>query len=80
MTDFADKVNIDDVTCLKETHKGDPDAGALLVLVGNDEFWVPKSQIDDESEVYTEGDEGTLIISEYWFSNKLNRSKTMDEV
>ena len=26
-------------------------------------FWVPKSQVHDDSEVYKEGDRGTLIIS-----------------
>lgn len=31
--------------------------------------WIPKSQIDDDSEVYEDGGKGTLIISE-WFAKK----------
>lgn len=30
------------------------------------EQWVPISQIDDDSEVYRAGDEGTLITTEWW--------------
>jgi len=43
------------------------------LLVEADEFdepqWVPKSQIDDDSEVYKLGTDGTLIVSE-WFAEK----------
>lgn len=31
--------------------------------------WIPRSQIDDDSEVYKRGTEGTLIVSE-WFATK----------
>jgi hypothetical protein len=27
--------------------------------------WIPKSQIDDDSEVWKEGQDGTLVISEW---------------
>lgn len=43
---------------------------ALAVLVdipGIGEKWIPKSQIDDDSEVWEEGNEGTLVITE-WFA------------
>jgi hypothetical protein len=32
-------------------------------------FWVPKSVLHDDSEVYQKGDEGTLIVLE-WFALK----------
>lgn len=36
---------------------------ALLCKIEEDvEVWIPKSQIDDDSEVYEEGHEGTLVI------------------
>ena len=47
-----------DCTCLKET--------SMAILVADacgSEAWIPKSQIDDDSEVYREGGEGLLIIS-----------------
>ena len=40
---------------------------ALLVDIDGDEHWIPKSQVHDDSEVYskeTSGD-GALIISEW---------------
>ncbi len=36
---------------------------ALLVRVEVEEVWIPKGQIHDDSEVYREGDTGTLIVS-----------------
>lgn len=42
---------------------------AILVEIEGEKMWVPKSQIDDDSEVYSkksgEGG-GTLIVSEWW--------------
>lgn len=32
-------------------------------------FWVPKSVIDDDSEVYKEGAEGKLVVAD-WFAEK----------
>lgn len=52
-------VRIDDVECTKETDK------ALLCVIDGKPVWLPKSQIDDESEVFAEGDTGTLVISEW---------------
>ena len=54
-------VDLTDCVCLKETEK------AILVSIPDvdDDMWIPLSQIDDDSEVYQEGDEGTLIISEW---------------
>lgn len=47
------------VTCTAETK------AAILVVIDEVEHWIPKSQVDDDSEVYKKGDEGTLIISEW---------------
>jgi hypothetical protein len=52
-------VRIEHVTCTHETEK------ALLVIVDDDdtnEIWIPKSQVDDDSEVWKKGDEGVLVI------------------
>lgn len=56
-------VTIEDVKCTKETDK------ALLVEIEGEEHWIPKSMVDDDSEVYSVGDEGQLVISE-WFAKK----------
>ncbi len=54
-----------DYTCTRETEK------AILVEDGGgEETWIPKSQIDDDSEVYKMGTEGDLVISEF-FAGKL---------
>ncbi len=57
------------VRCIKQTDK------ALLCkpldqLPGDDEpFWVPQSQIHDDSEVYGQGDEGELVVTT-WYATK----------
>lgn len=52
-------VTIDDVVCKAET------ASAILVVVDGDEIWIPQSQVDDDSEVYSKGDEGALVITDF---------------
>lgn len=47
------------VKCLRETPK------AILVDVGGEELWFPKSQLSEDNEVSEEGDEGVLIISQW---------------
>jgi hypothetical protein len=59
MPTFRDKVEIEDVEVLRDTGK------ALLCRINEREIWIPQSQIDDDSEVYQEGDSGTLIVSEW---------------
>jgi hypothetical protein len=59
MSEFREKVWIDDVHCLRSTES------AVLCLIENEEIWIPQSQIDDESEVWEEGDSGTLVISQW---------------
>jgi|SoiMethySBSTD1v2_1073268.scaffolds.fasta_scaffold5118883_1 hypothetical protein len=51
------------VECVKETEL------ALLCVIDGDEVWIPKSQVMDDSEVNAEGDEGTLVVTE-WFAVK----------
>jgi hypothetical protein len=41
---------------------------AVLVDHDGDEYWIPKSMIDEDSEIYaghSSGDEGELIIPEW---------------
>jgi hypothetical protein len=57
-------VDIDDVECTIEVDK------AILCIIENDEIWIPKSQIDDESEVQGKGDMGTLTITKWIAKNK----------
>jgi hypothetical protein len=61
---MSEKVQIQDVTVVRETE------AALLVNIEEEEIWIPKSQIDDDSEVYKIGTEGTLIIP-LWLAEKL---------
>jgi hypothetical protein len=56
-------IAIDDVVALKETSL------ALLCLIDGKEHWLPKSVIHEDSEVSAEGDEGTLVVPE-WFAEK----------
>lgn len=66
MPSFRDRSEIDNVLVIRATPK------ALLVRFDDgEEHWIPQSQIDDDSEVYKEDTEGTLIISE-WFAEKEN--------
>lgn len=53
----ADRAWFKDVRALRETSK------AILVSIKGLEHWIPKSQIDDDSEVYKLGDEGWLVLS-----------------
>ena len=52
-------VYIDDVRCIRETD------AAIQVVIEGAKHWIPKSQIDDDSEVNEEGDEGQLVITEW---------------
>lgn len=52
-------VMFSNVTALKET------GAALLCKIDGDDYWMPKSQIDSESDVNAEGDEGTLVVTQW---------------
>ena len=56
-------VKIADVVCEGETDK------AIFVSIEGEDFCIPKSQIDDDSEVYKKGTNGTLIITD-WIAEK----------
>ena len=47
------------------------DGGALLCLIDNDRFWIPRSVVHWRSEVKTAGDEGALVIAS-WFADKMS--------
>ena len=57
--EFREKVRIDDVEILRATDK------AVLCQIEDQQVWIPQSQIDDDSEVWKEGDTGTLIVSDW---------------
>lgn len=56
---FEDTCTIKDVTVRRETTL------ALLCVIEGEEYWIPKSQIDDDSEVYEMGTEGKLVVSQW---------------
>jgi len=60
VTTFAEKSHFPDARAKRETDK------ALLVEIEDGDFWVPKSQIDDDSDVYEAGHTGMLITSLWW--------------
>ena len=57
-------VEFSNVTVEAETEK------AILCLIDGDKHWIPKNQIDDDSEVYKKGTEGTLVITEWIATQK----------
>lgn len=59
MSDFESKVRFKDAKALRGTDK------AILVRIEEEEHWIPRSQIDDDSEVYEAGHEGELVVSQW---------------
>ncbi len=57
-------VSFDKVTVIRETE------AALLLRIDGDDHWIPKSHIHDDSEVYKDGTEGELIVSEWIATQK----------
>lgn len=58
-TDAPEPVRINDVHSIGETT-----AAVQCVIPGRDvPVWIPKSQIDDDSEVYADEQHGTLIVT-----------------
>lgn len=55
-----DTAEFEEISVLKETEK------AILVEIEGEEFWVPKSVIHEDSEVFEENTEGTLIVKLWW--------------
>lgn len=58
-------VTIGGVKVIKATNK------AILVDIPGclSPLWIPQSQIEDDSEVWKEGDEGDLVVTE-WIAEK----------
>jgi hypothetical protein len=52
-------VVFEDVTAKASSSK------ALLCEIDGEEFWIPKSQIHDDSEVYAKDQTGKLVISRW---------------
>lgn len=42
------------------------DKALLFEPEGDDSFWVPKSVVHDDSEVYDEEHEGELLVQSWW--------------
>lgn len=59
MAEFGKKASFQDVIALRETE------AALLCEIDGAEYWIPKSQIDDDSEVYSGGHRGELVVSQW---------------
>lgn len=63
MSGSREPTEVDVVTVKRET-----DMAILIVVMENAirrEVWIPKSQIHDDSEVWADGDKGTLVIPEW---------------
>jgi hypothetical protein len=59
MADFQEYAMIEGVLIKAATEK------AILCIIDGKEVWIPQSQVDDRSEIWKQGDEGTLMISEW---------------
>lgn len=64
MAEFKNKVEIEDVFVKASTSK------ALLCVIDSKEYWIPQSQVDDDSEVWKKDDFGILVISEWIATEK----------
>lgn len=51
------------VLCIGQTPK------AIRVVIDGEYHWIPQSCVHEDSEVWKEGDEGTLVVPE-WFAIK----------
>lgn len=54
--------SVGDGECTRETDR------AILVFLADigEEYWVPKSVVDDDSEVWERGQEGEVVVQEWW--------------
>lgn len=46
--------------CIRATDK------AVLVRIGDNETWIPQSVVHDDSEVWTAGSEGKVVVKKWW--------------
>jgi hypothetical protein len=63
MSNDEEPVEFEDVRVKAETEL------AILCEIDGKEVWIPRSQVHDDSEVSSQGDEGTLILAR-WFAEK----------
>lgn len=63
---------VDETVSLQGVYVKHATEKALLCVINGAEHWIPKSQIDDASEVFDDlsNDEGTLVISQWLASQK----------
>lgn len=61
--DGHEPVRVAEVQCTKQTER------AILCVIEGEDVWVPQSLVHDDSEVYRQGDFGTLIVPK-WFARK----------
>jgi hypothetical protein len=66
MPDFRNKAEFEDVRAIRLSDSG----AALLCDIDGEEVWIPVSQIDDDSEIFEEGHEGKLVVSEWLATQK----------
>lgn len=60
MAEWGKYVSIEEVECRKVT------GTSMLVIVEDEEYWLPLSQIDEEaSEIRKKGDIGRLCLTEW---------------
>ena len=55
-------VTIAGANCTRETEK------AVMVRVGQRDYWIPQSAIHADSEVWKLGDSGKLVAAHWWAS------------
>lgn len=60
MSEFEDHIRLPDCVVLYETDKA-----ILVAIPAFGDYWIPKTQIDDRSEVWQDGDVGELWISDW---------------
>ena len=56
---MAELVRLQDVTCVAATDR------AILCEIEGEKFWIPLSQVHDDSSVYELDDVGELVITEW---------------
>lgn len=56
----GDRVELPDVRVIRQTD------AALLLVYENEECWIPKSAVHDDSPVYEVGHEGDMIVARWW--------------
>lgn len=53
------------VEFLRASCHGETDRALLIQFETGEKHWMPKSQIDDASEVYAEGQVGTFVCTQW---------------